>query len=143
MDRLIRALLCGLAVPVFIAGTALADPRGMWMTEGGKSRIEILDCDGKLCGRIVWIAEPNNEDGSPKRDIENDDPALRDRPILGLELLTGFSDDGDGEWTGGRIYNPEDGETYRSKLELRGPNALKVSGCVLFFCQGQIWTRFE
>lgn len=134
----------GLAVAACLADDARAESaRGVWMTEGGKSHVRIQPCGEKLCGEIVWLKEPRDDDGSEKRDVHNKDESLRDRPILGLPLLTGFSDQGGGEWTGGEIYNPEDGKTYRSRLELADPATLKVSGCVLFFCKTQTWTRTE
>ena len=133
----------GLALAACLAGGARADSaQGVWMTEGGKSHVRIQRCGDELCGKIAWLKEPH-DDGSEKRDTHNKDESLRDRPILGLPLLTGFSDQGGGEWTGGEIYNPEDGKTYRSRLKLVDPATLKVSGCVLFFCKTQTWTRVE
>ena len=134
----------GIAIAAYLAGGARADSaQGVWMTEGGKSHVRIQRCGDKLCGEIAWLKEPRDDDGSEKRDTRNKDESLRDRPIMGLPLLTGFSDQGGGEWTGGEIYNPEDGKTYRSKLKLIDPATLKVSGCVLFFCKTQTWTRVE
>ena len=80
--------------------------------------------------RREWISEarPHNQDES-----------LRSRPTLGIELLTGFSAADGTEWTGGEIYNPENGKTYRSELE--EANILKVRGCVFVFCETQTWTR--
>ncbi len=125
-------------------GSALADPRGVWRTPGGKSHVEIAPCDDKLCGRIVWLKEPNNEKGLPKRDAENSDESLRSRPILGLPLLTGFPQEpDDGAWRGGEIYNPEDGKTYRSVLEPKGADLLEVNGCVFIFCKTQEWKRVK
>ena len=71
----------------------------------------------------------------------NQDESLRSRPTLGIELLTGFSAADGTEWTGGDIYNPENGKTYRSELELEEANILKVRGCVFIFCETQTWTR--
>ncbi len=141
--RLLNATLLGLAAAIGFAAAGSADPSGVWLTKAGNSHVEIQPCGKELCGKIVWLEEPNNADGSPKLDTKNKNAALRTRPILGLEMLWGFSDDGGGKWTKGRIYNPEDGQTYRSKLEVADPDTLKVSGCVLVFCQAQTWTRVE
>ena len=46
-------------------------------------------------------------------------------------------------WDDGEIYNPEDGKTYSSELEMNNPNTLKVRSCVWFFCQTQIWKRVK
>ena len=40
---------------------------------------------------------------------------------------------------GGRIYNPRDGKSYKSKLRLLDNGNLRVEGCVLFICGGDEW----
>lgn len=140
----LAAISAALAATAALTGTAHAEPQGTWLTAGGKSHVRIAPCGDKLCGRIVWLAEPNNDQGQPKRDAENEDESLRSRPILGLPLLTGFPQQPeDGVWDDGEIYNPEDGKTYSSEMEMADPDTLKVSGCVWVFCQSQIWKRVK
>jgi uncharacterized protein (DUF2147 family) len=129
-----------------LAAVAAADPSalGEWVTEGGKARVRIEPCaadPGELCGAIVWSYRPDDAAPGPLVDVNNQDPALRSRPIVGLPLLQGFAPDGPGAWSGGTIYDPEGGKTYRSKMRLAGPDSLEVEGCVLFVCRGQTWTR--
>jgi uncharacterized protein (DUF2147 family) len=62
---------------------------------------------------------------------------------VGLPLLQGFRPAGPDAWDGGTIYDPEGGETYRSRMRLTGAGSLEVSGCVLLFCRGQTWTRWR
>jgi uncharacterized protein (DUF2147 family) len=54
--------------------------------------------------------------------------------------LTGFVPKSD-RWDEGRIYDPESGKSYRSVLKLNADGSLKVSGCIVVFCQSQRWTR--
>ena len=75
------------------------------------------------------------------RDANNADESLRERTVIGIELLSGFAEARPGRWTGGRIYNPEDGRTYDSRLVEQDESTLTVKGCVLFICKSQIWTR--
>ena len=111
----------------------------------GKSHVQIEPCGDRLCGTIIWLKEPNDEDGNPKRDKDNQDESLRDRPIIGLKLLNGFKPDGDSKtaWDDGTIYNPEDGKTYSSEMALEGDNIMMVKGCVWIFCKKQTWTRVQ
>ncbi|MFO1067986.1 MAG: DUF2147 domain-containing protein [Geminicoccaceae bacterium] len=135
------ALLAG-AAPAARAASA----EGEWVTEGDKARVAIAPCAGnagQLCGTITWSYRPADAPPGELRDINNTDPKLRDRPIVGLPLLQGFSADGPGAWSGGTIYDPEGGKTYKSKLRLGGDDTLKVDGCVLFLCQTQTWTRYR
>ena len=108
------------------------------------SRKESGACgDEELCGDIVWLKEPFDDDDSEKRDILNEDESLRGRLVIGLQMLTGLSDGGDGEWEDGEIYNVKDGKTYDVEIELVDANTLNVSVCVFVFCQTEAWTRVE
>ena len=115
---------------------------GLWLTEEETATVRISDCgDGTPCGVVETAEIP---DGEPTTDVNNSDPDLRDQPIIGLTMLSGFEQDGD-QWEKGRIYNPEDGKSYKSSIEVEedDPNVLKVKGCIAFFCQTQRWTRVE
>ena len=113
-------------------------------TVDGKSKVEIYDCAGKLCGKIIWLKEPLTEAGKVKLDDNNPDENMRSRKILGLGLLREFVPDQyeDHAWTDGKIYNPEDGETYSCNMELLDNGNLKVRGYVglPMFGKTQIWT---
>ena len=141
--RFLNPVTCVFAAATCLAQSANADPRGVWITEGNESRIEITACGDRLCGTIVWMQEPKNDDGSLKLDTKNKNASLRNRPILGLDLLSDFVDMGGGKWAEGKIYNPQDGATYRSELQVIDAATLKVSGCVFIFCQAQTWMRHE
>ena len=119
---------------------------GYWLTEEGQSQIEIYKKgDYQYYGKIVWLDEPFEEDGSAKLDDENPDRALRSRPLLGLEILKGFSYDASkGEWSGGTIYDPENGRTYSAYMRLDGNNTLRMRGYVMgmrFLGRSTHWTR--
>ena len=45
----------------------------------------------------------------------------------GLTILSNMRPDGRNFWTG-TIYNPDDGNTYRSKMKLQNANTMKVDG---------------
>ena len=49
----------------------------------------------------------------------------------------------DGERWRGRIYNPEDGRSYRATLTPRSANVLRLRGCWGPFCRNQTWRRLE
>ena len=119
-----RVGICGVLTAALMvagfAGSALADPKGVWLSGSGKSHVKIHPCEDdneKLCGEIVWLRSPLGKDGKPRRDIHNDNKSLRDRPIMGLRVLWDLEDDGRGEWDDGEIYNPEDGEAYDAEME--------------------------
>ena len=114
---------------------------GKWETAGGKSHVEIRKSGSQYVGKIVWLKEPNR-DGKPKTDRQNPEKSLQSRPILGLQVLSGFTFKG-GEWVDGKIYNPEDGKTYSCKMSLKDKNTLQVRGYVFNPALGktQVWKR--
>lgn len=122
---------------------------GLWKTEGGKSKLEFFNCGEKICGKIVWLQHPNytkSKDGpvgTPKIDRKNPDPALRNRPILGLQVMEGITATGDNRWGNGSCYDPESGNTYRCKMRLISPAHLELRGYIGFslFGRSYVLTR--
>lgn len=109
------------------------DIRGLWVDhrESDKHKVGVLieDCDDALCGRIYWLKKPLSG-GAPKRDQHNPDAALRDRPLCGLRILTGFQRTKDANWGAGNIYNPNDGRTFHSTISLQDDGSLRIRGYV-------------
>ncbi|WP_119421029.1 DUF2147 domain-containing protein [Desertibaculum subflavum] len=143
-------LLALLTWPAIGVGAPPMTPVGTWETpegKGGKAHIRIEPCAGKLCGRIVWLEQPDDKKGQPKTDRRNSDIAQRARPILGLPILNGFLPDPErtDRWIDGRIYNPEDGETYKCTMTLGQDGMLDVRGYVGLPLLGktQTWRRVE
>ncbi len=110
---------------------------GIWKTEKKDALVEISRCGENICGDVVWIIE----DGSAK-DINNPDPALRDRPILGLRIMADFKYEGNKKWKG-NLYDPDNGKTYKGDISLSGPDTLKLRGYVGTPLLGRtsVWTR--
>ena len=119
---------------------------GFWLTEKGTSQVEIYKgTDGKYIGKISWLDEPN-ENGKPKVDDENSNPALQNRPIMGLPLLQGFEyDKKDKEWINGSIYDPDNGKTYDCFMWFNSDDSvLQIKGFVMgmrFLGRTTTWKR--
>jgi uncharacterized protein (DUF2147 family) len=114
---------------------------GRWQTQTRGGIVEIQRCGASICGRIL-TSEKLRTDPNLK-DVNNSNAALRGRPLRNLQILSGFTQSGNG-WTGGKIYNAEDGKTYGADVTPAGTNQLKVRGCVFKpFCKTQTWTRLR
>jgi uncharacterized protein (DUF2147 family) len=89
-------------------------PLGVWNTEKNKGMVRIEQCGQNLCGNAV----PNGE-----------------------KILINMKPSGT-KWTG-RIHDPDSGKVYDSSIAMKGPNTLRVQGCVFggLFCGGQTWNR--
>jgi len=125
---------------------AHADPAavaGTWLSGDGDGLMEIHVNGNDISAMI--LGSPNEDPDRPTTDIHNPDPALRDQLLIGLEIFSGFSHDGDGAWSGGFVYDPNSGKTYRCKLKLKDRNTLKLRGYIGISLLGrtEIWTRQE
>lgn len=118
------------------------DPTGHWLAQDENAVIAIEYCDEGICGTIYWM-----EEGPDVRDEENRDESLRDRPLCGITLLSGFEQNSDdpGEWEDGEIYAPDDGRTYSARVRVQGPDELELRGYRGFALLGrsQTWTRVD
>lgn len=144
-------ILAGLALAVGVgalpsatqASTSAPDLVGRWSTPSGDT-VEFGSCanqvaDTRICGRIVALRDTA---GSELRDIRNPAAAQRRRPIVGLEIVRSLRESSPGVWTGGELYNPDDGRTYRGAIHMRGRDSLELQGCALVvICQAQTWRR--
>lgn len=114
---------------------------GKWRTQTRGGIVEIAPCGASICGRII-DSEGLRTD-SDLRDVNNKDAAKRDRKVMNLQILGGFKRETD-KWSGGTIYNAEDGGTYNATITPDGPDRLKLKGCIVWpLCKTQTWTRFR
>lgn len=112
---------------------------GRWKTQSRGGIVEIARCGPSLCGKLV---DSEGLRANPDMaDTKNKDAALRGRKLLGMTLLRGFDWDGKA-WTGGTVYNAEDGGTYKGTVTPVDANRLKLKGCIVWpLCKTQTWTR--
>ena len=115
---------------------------GRWLTQEKDAVITIKRCGNQakaaLCGSIErFVILPKG--GKDQRDVNNADPAKRERRLLGLTILTGLKPD-NGVWRG-EIYDPKSGRTYTSEVRRKGAGALEVKGCFGPLCRTQEWQK--
>jgi uncharacterized protein (DUF2147 family) len=115
---------------------------GVWLTADGSTRVRFEACSQAVCGHIVWLKEPvDPATGRPWLDGKNEDAGLRNRPLIGLPMITGVKPEGGGAWSAS-LYNPLDGKTYSGVLTRLSADRLQLRGCALVvFCQDEVWSR--
>jgi uncharacterized protein (DUF2147 family) len=129
-------ILAGICLATCSAANAAEPIQGQWYTKGKRAVVTIAPCGEAVCGRLTrFIEQPAN---GVTTDVNNPDPAMRKRKLVGLPVLSGFTPDGK-KWRG-KIYDPESGKTYRSVLTKAKNGSLIVEGCIAMFCQAQTWT---
>ncbi len=139
MSKLLATLLLSLLFPYIVnAATYTADSiAGLWEVEERDGRIEIFRCGEKYCGSIAWLKEPvyplddkGKMPGQPLVDRENPKKELRGRPLIGLQMMEGYTFRGNNLWDDGRIYNTDNGKTYSSRISLKSRDVLELRGYV-------------
>jgi uncharacterized protein (DUF2147 family) len=124
--------------------SVLSSPVGRWKTVDDhtgqvKSIVRIREQNGTLYGTVEQIFNPP----VPNPLCIACTGALKNRPIIGLQILWGLRKGGN-EWSGGEILDPETGHIYRCFLTLEdGGTKLRVRGYIglSIFGRTERWLR--
>jgi uncharacterized protein (DUF2147 family) len=143
-----RGVLCSLVLALLAAMQAHAQsptPTGVWLHANKRIQIKVASCGERLCADIVWFRWPNDAQGVPLVDLNNPNPALRTRPLLGLTVLRNLRRTGENTWEDGEIYNPDDGTDYSAKMSIDADGDLRVRAYLLVPLIGHtlVWTRIR
>jgi uncharacterized protein (DUF2147 family) len=119
-----------------------ASPLGLWQAKDG-AKIRIEPCGQNLCG-FISQTNPSHDPvtGQMVKDKNNADPAKRNRPLVGVQVLISMQPNGASKWSG-QVYNDDNGRTYSGHLIELGPSSIKIEGCWLMFCDGEDLTRIK
>lgn len=130
----------------FLAGTTLtiataSDIAGIWITEGNNSKIEIYKCGKEYCGKICWMRDSVNE-GKPIKDVNNKNPQLRERKVLGLQIIEGLRYNKEKNcFDGGKIYLHDTGREADLEIKILPGHRLEVKAVVGLFSKKFIWEK--
>jgi uncharacterized protein (DUF2147 family) len=152
MDILKRlsANICMLLMALVISCQVFAvqpdDILGIWMVPEKDAKIEISkNSQSKYVGKIIWLEVPNDDEGKPRKDINNKSEELRNRPVLGIEVVNNFSfNEAKKQWDGGEVYNSRDGKVYAGYMRINDDGTLMLRGHVKgfkFLGKTNTWTR--
>lgn len=112
------------------------DVLGVWRDPDSGSHIQMYRCGESACAKVVQVKEPG------RKDVHNPNPALRDRPVVGVVIMNGGKKVAPLQWKGS-LYNTRDGGTYDGTLTLVSENQLKLRGCIMggLICAGPTWEK--
>ena len=115
---------------------------GVWLNGEKTGKVEINKDGNAFKGKIVWLKVPKDpETGKDKVDGNNPQANLRNRQIIGLEVLKGFSFE-NGEYINGTIYDPKAGKIYDCKMWFgESTDELKIRGYWGWLFRTESWTR--
>lgn len=103
---------------------------GIWRSEGSEVelRFEIYKVGDKYFGKLLWASNMFEADGkTAKKDFNNPDKELQSRSRKNIVNITNLKYD-NGEYQGGKLYNPSDGHSYSLRAKLKTANELDFRG---------------
>jgi uncharacterized protein (DUF2147 family) len=134
--KALQSLILLLGITFTLSGQKNDEPlAGKWQNDDKSMIIEFYRAGNNLWNaRIIWLKNDTDAHGEPLRDVHNSNPSLRTRKITGIDLLTGLSEKSSNDkWTGGSIYNHQNGQTYNALIFLKDENTIQVKGYWWFF----------
>lgn len=110
---------------------------GTWYTEKCQARFEFYRVGNEYCAKLYPLEKPE------MLDKNNPVDSLKNRKLKGATTIYGLAyNQKKQQWSGGKVYNPEDGRTYgcsgklkKGKLYFRGFLGVSLLG------GNQVWTR--
>ena len=121
-----KILFCMIFMLAPLAAAFAQDVIGKWKLADGSAIVEVYKQGDVYNGKIVWLQNPTEADGTPAVDDKNPDAKLRSRQLIGLNMLSNLKKDGK-EYSGGSIYDPGNGKTYNCSMSVEG-DVLHVRG---------------
>jgi uncharacterized protein (DUF2147 family) len=129
-SKRLAALAFGLSLCLSWPGThALArTPDGTWLISD-RVAIQVFDCDGLFCGRIVWLRQP----------------ALRTPALCGRTIIWGLTPTAPNQWSNGSFFDPENATTYNLSAALQpdGTNSARIYEDIALFGRTEILQRIN
>ena len=112
---------------------------GYWLTSA--SIVQIKKCKDEICATIEHIFVEEGVDPKSVLDSNNKKNNLKNRPLIGVNLLDGFKyiESSKNILKNGRIYDPGRGRVFKSNLYILENGNLKVEGCFMGFCGHEEW----
>ena len=112
---------------------------GYWLTS--QSIVQVKNCDKNLCATIEHLFVDDDIDPKSIMDSNNKKRSLRDRPLIGINLLEEFPSNASDKKVlkDGKIYDPGRGRVFKSNLYLLDDGTLKVEGCFMGICGHEVW----
>ena len=137
-SKVILILLIGMLNQLLIAQDLQKEENmilGFWLMPDNEGIIEIYKVDNFYNGKIIWMLE-KEKDRSLLKDKENPVDSLKNRPVVGIEVMRNYKYGEDGVWNGGTFYAAKKGKTLEPDFILVDKNTLDIE--VSFFLFSKI-----
>lgn len=148
MKRIIASLVIAVGSALLSNAVFAASLDGtQWQTVDEKTGekkaiIQLNENSGQVSGKIIKVLDSKKA----KANCEKCTGSLKNKPIEGLQILTGMRADGTNQWSNGKLVDPETGKIYSGKINLSdNGQSLKLRGYVgsPVFGRSQTWQRVK
>ena len=149
LNKALSLSACILVIATSNIYAQTTDPAiGVWKTIDDKtnqpaSLIKIDEVNGVLQGTIIKTFPAPGEAPLVYCNLCKDD--RKDKPLIGMKIMSDLKKDGLGSWSDGKILDPKNGETYRVKLATEDGKKMDVRGYIGVPLLGrtQVWYKAE
>ena len=102
---------------------------GKWESTDKELAIKVYMHDNEFRAEIIWFSDTDGKPMDYWKDVHNPDPALRDRKILGMSVLSGLKYDADtNTWEDGMVYDSRHGKEWNASATIDKKGMLHVRG---------------
>ena len=102
---------------------------GKWENKDKTLRIQVYLQKGEFLSKILWFSDTEGKPMNYWKDRRNQDPKLRNRTILGMNILRDLKYDADkGTWENGKVYDSKHGKEWNASASIDKKGLLKVRG---------------
>ena len=111
------------------------DILGKWESVEKNLTVQVYKQDDVFKAKIIWFhdAADTITPVEERLDTENPDKSLRNRKIIGLDVLSGLVyNTKENKWENGKIYDSSSGKTWNAVIWLSNADTLNVRGYYIF-----------
>jgi uncharacterized protein (DUF2147 family) len=102
---------------------------GKWESDAKNLRILVYTQDHQFKAKLIWFSDTDGKPMDYWTDVNNPDPALRKRKLLGMEILKGLAYDPETDtWENGMVYDSRHGREWNASARIDKNGLLHVRG---------------
>lgn len=114
---------------------------GKWMSSEKNLIVQVYKSGTDFKAKIIWFKDDPSKPMEEWTDKNNPDPSLRDRKILGMDILRNMKyDAGNNSWEDGMIYDAKHGKEWNASAYIDAHGLLRVRGYWHFKIFGRTMT---
>ena len=119
---------------------------GKWESEEKNLIVEVYKQNNAFKAKVLWFHDDDDTitPVEQRLDINNPNKALRNRKIVGTDVLSGLVyNPRQDRWINGRIYDASSGRTWDATVWLTDPENLNVRGFYIIRLFGKTMNFFR